>query len=560
MADLLNKRVQFAKGLESNYLSKSGTFDAEEFGGVVYFATDSYKIYVDGIAYGIGGTVLETLKTNNFVSAVKLEDGNLVIEFYDTKGEKQTSTTALAKIESGADNAIKVEHKKIQVDKEGGESGEKETIETQDYIISLTIDNDDKVLSQTASGLKAELSLDYSNNTLSLIGKNGAVLSSKSLGDLTKDRFVQSGTIVTIDDSNTDAAQLEVGTVAIKLVLKTYSDEDGSETTTDVYIPAKSLVDTYIAGDGISFVTAGENETTSGSGQKIEIHIAEDGYLTVDENGLSIDKDSLSSDIVDDVKSGVTASDLSVSADDDRTVSEAISTLDSSVADINSAITTLQTADTTLSGRVDVLDSSVSGIETTLSALDGTQILVGGDADIEADSITTQTTLQEALNTLNSRLNAIAGTEGEVNWDNQTISTYLSNVMTATGLTETGEFNASVYNDTALSKYSTDADGKSTLKSVADAIKSLDTAMTELRVNDEKSVWDAQKNYYNITLSDTNIGISPSDFTGVLATELNVHSALNSIDQSITWKYYDTVSSNDEEVENEVPEEPETTE
>lgn len=579
------KRVQFAKGASKFYFP-DGKYNSSEFDGVVYFAEDECKIYVDGEAYGIGGTVLETLKSNNFVSGVSLTtDGSgkqaLKVDYFDKDGVFRTDSTDLFAIQ-GSDSIV-VEH----VTKEVGEGDEKTTVVTADYKVSLKLDASDKVLSQSASGLKANVTLGYDteNHKITLTGKNSESLGEVDLTDFTKDRFVESGEVVTITEELEEVSKLNKGDVALKLVLKTYGDEEA----TTLYIAANDLVkiDTYTEGDAIKFEEDSDNAT--GTGKKISIQLADDSYLTTTD-GLSLDIDAvktaveegLTDSVVESVKEQITAEDLYVSTPSDeegaetpKTIADAladlvshdskqdasIGRLDSSVSGLETSVSDLETAVSaleeyfdedgeftvlkgdvdTLEGRVDTidgsistLDSSVSGIETILNELDGTKIKVGGSSNIEDGNILTTSTLQEALYNLNTRLNAVAGTEGDVNWDNQTLSTYLSSVMTSAGLDQTGNFVASAYDNTILSNYAPEGG----LKTIADAIKAEDAALKDLRVNGVASAWDADNEYLNITLTGADIAIPSDEFTGVLSTETNIQSAFAKVDDSITWHYY----------------------
>lgn len=586
MAELQNyNRVRFAQGTEAHYF-KDGAMIADR-AGVVYFATDSCKIYVDGIAYGIGGTVLETLKASNFVSGVSLgTDSNnnqqIVIEYVDSNGEAHTGENALkfSLFQVFGKDAITVAHKVLTTPKDGGEEGETTSTTTADYEVSLKINAGDNFLSQDGDGLKAEIGLSYSDNTLYLTGKGGENISAGiSLGDLTKDRFLQSGNVVTIGEDDVEKSGLEVGTVALHLVLKTYEGDD----LTDVYIATSDLVDVYTAGTGIELVE--DKDDANGAGKKISVKLVSGGYLKADESGaLDVDAESLVEDIAEDVveaasekileevKVGLVASDLKVSEDDERTLADAISTLDSSVDALETSVGTIESNIETIESDIDDIDSSIetikgqitdidssitavkgdiSDIQDALEGIDSTTVLIGGETNI-SDNIKTENSIYEALKTLNDRIDLISGTGDEEgpNWNNEQISSILQTALIASGLnSETGAFDAAKYSDaTALGKFAP-AEG---FKSISDVINALDDAVENLRVNHTAASWDEEGGYFNINIEfdDTDIAVNPAITPGALADAQNVHQALAIVNNSITWEFFkDEETSSDEPTE-----------
>lgn len=119
--------------------------------------------------------------------------------------------------------------------------------------ISLLIDTNDKVLSQSASGLLATLSLEKISSPAEglasqykLVGKDGTQLGATI--DITKDQFLKSAEFIasaTAEDKALDASVV-VGDPYLKFVFQT----TGVDKTT--YVPVKELVDVYTAGNGIT--------------------------------------------------------------------------------------------------------------------------------------------------------------------------------------------------------------------------------------------------------------------------------------------------------------------
>ena len=138
--------------------------------------------------------------------------------------------------------------------------------------ISLVINPDDSVLSQDASGLKTNISLQYvsvadatgegTHKVIQLIGTNGGeqatpvVLGTVDATDFVKDSFLESATIVngtwTVSEG-TESFTPGTGTQkAIELVWRTVTrDGDTSDDSTETtYINVESLIDAYTAGNG----------------------------------------------------------------------------------------------------------------------------------------------------------------------------------------------------------------------------------------------------------------------------------------------------------------------
>lgn len=154
--------------------------------------------------------------------------------------------------------------------------------------ISLTIDSTDKILSQSVSGLKTSLSLNYSsdNKQIQLLGNNvggNNIISTIDASEFVKDGMLKNVELVELNQgTETNPNNLEDGTY-----LKFTFNTDAGDNV--IYVNVTSLIDLYIAGNGINV-----------SGKTISIKLKSDeNILKVDTDGLYIDKTLLDTQISD---------------------------------------------------------------------------------------------------------------------------------------------------------------------------------------------------------------------------------------------------------------------
>lgn len=149
--------------------------------------------------------------------------------------------------------------------------------------VSLTINNNDKVLTQDASGLLANLTLDYvtegegenQKKYIKLLGKTDNNNAKAELGKVDASDFIKDGML----DSAELVTTAEEGVTNVKApyIKLTFNTDAGKDV---IRFSVKDLVDTYTAGNGISLANNefsvkldASNETT---------------YLTLGENGLKL--------------------------------------------------------------------------------------------------------------------------------------------------------------------------------------------------------------------------------------------------------------------------------
>ena len=122
-----------------------------------------------------------------------------------------------------------------------------ETLENGDSKVSLVInEEDDKVLTQNALGLKANVSLVYSreDKKIYLKGKNDITISTIDATDFIKDGMLSAASVFTATEADHEQyPELVVGETYIKLLFNVDGEEPGR--ANPVFISAEDLVDIY---------------------------------------------------------------------------------------------------------------------------------------------------------------------------------------------------------------------------------------------------------------------------------------------------------------------------
>ena len=138
--------------------------------------------------------------------------------------------------------------------------------------ISLKLNAADKVLTQTADGLLANINLTWSNTDgLKLIGKDSAVIATIAATDFIKDGMLQN---VELKTASTDqpVGEAQSGT----FLVFTFNTDAGKEV---INLDVTSLIDVYTAGNGIS---------VSGKVIAAKLDGSTEAFLTVGADGIKL--------------------------------------------------------------------------------------------------------------------------------------------------------------------------------------------------------------------------------------------------------------------------------
>lgn len=235
---------------------------------------DSAVTYVNEQIQGLD--VADAAVAKSFVTEVSETDGKIAV-----KRGAITSTDSTVTITDGADGGINlsVNHANVDAYKGVGAIAVAETADTDNKKeISLVINANDKVLSQSADGLLATFSiakLDAATEgfaaSYQLQDKNGNAMGVTI--DIPKDMVVSAGEVKTVETTDQPYSGAVVGDKYIDLTIANSDD-------THLYIPVKDLVDIYTAGNGI--------DVSSSNVISAKIDAATESFLTVGADGIKL--------------------------------------------------------------------------------------------------------------------------------------------------------------------------------------------------------------------------------------------------------------------------------
>lgn len=325
---------------------------------------------IDNSVNNSGGTINNKFEeVNKLIEANKVTAGDGSVVVTAPTGETG-NTTVKVNVKSGS-NALKNDGDGLYVDEsvltkyQGSDaivvSGEGAT-----KTISLKLNSNDKVLTQTTDGLLTNIDLTWSSaDGLKLLGKGGAEIATIPATDFIKDGMLENVELVNLTGgTEANPSGLTDGTY-LKF---TFNTDGGSKV---LYVNVTSLIDVYAAGNGLSL-----------AGKTFSIKLdpaSESGYLSVGSDGLKL--------------SGVNQA-------------------------ISDAITSAVTGDSgTIKAQLDQIKSSVSGLQ---SELDKTQASAGLTADGSYSATTGSTyisgatSLVDADNKLDGALKAVNDTVDKI--------------------------------------------------------------------------------------------------------------------------------------------------
>ena len=283
----------------------------------------------------INGAAAVAGSVDNKIEAAKTELTGKIDAVKVTAGDNSVTIgadgrTVSVKVKADADNALKL-------DAEGGlyvtapktkeikgETGNAVTVVTgadETTVIKLGIAEGEKVLTQTASGLKSSLKIDYSDidQKVRLLGAGDTVISSFDASAFVKDGMLNDAELVTATESN----PVNGNTSGTFVKFTFNAGGDGKI----IYLDVTSLIDVYTAGNGVAV-----------DGKKISIKLSEDEkHLEFTAGGVLVTKDI-------------------VGAAELKTVSDALAALETAVTGEGGVTTRLTAVETTATDTKTALD------------------------------------------------------------------------------------------------------------------------------------------------------------------------------------------------------------
>ena len=235
----------------------------------------------------INGAADVTGSVDNKIKTAKTELTGKINEVKVTAGDNSVTIgadgrTVSVKVKADADNALKLDAegglyvtapktKEIKGDTDNAVTVVTGADETT--VIKLGIAEGEKVLTQTAAGLKSSLKIDYSDQEVRLLGAGDTVISSFDASAFVKDGMLNDAELVTATESSPVNGKTS-GTF-VKFTFN--AGGDGKI----IYLDVTSLIDVYTAGNGVAV-----------DGKKISIKLSEDEkHLEFTAGGVLVTKD-----------------------------------------------------------------------------------------------------------------------------------------------------------------------------------------------------------------------------------------------------------------------------
>ena len=395
-------QVKFYRGDFTNYTKENIT----DYENSIYFDTTNHVIYLNGQEYGVTEAIQDVLGSGivtNVELTVADNDGpSLTVSKSDGAGKITATTIPLFTI-VGKD-AVKVTW-----------DSDKNKYET-----SLTLEknrgtnaNQYNILSQSSNGLWANITLekDSATSATAFQLKSGTkVLGEISIAEITKDKFLKSGSVVEFKKDTTGnwiepipPESITTPGTYLHLVLATTANS--TETgTQDVYINANDLVTQYVAGKGI---TINDSDPSSNSDDvSIGINLQTSKYLIFNTSGqLQFKDNDLDTHITDASNNAYNRAHTEITALTNTVtgIQTSINNMDANVGDADKILVTITETDGKLTNYV----SKFIG-EMTLGSYTAP---TGGNT-----KITTTSTLKDAISALdssivqsNSRISSLEG-------------------------------------------------------------------------------------------------------------------------------------------------------
>lgn len=283
--------------------------------------------------------------------------------------------------------------------------------------ISLGINANDKVLSQSASGLLATLTIGYdsTNKKIQLKGNNSTVVSEFDASAFVKDGMLADAQVftataktqtVTFDDKTThEYTGLTVGHHYVAFEFNTTTSGTVTEYKYDI-LDATDIVDVYGAGNGLDL---------SGHTFSVKLDSSSDSYLTVGTSGIKLS--GVTSAISNEVTRAKAAEETNATNISNE-VARAKAAEETNATNISAEVTRAKGVENTVIGGVGLnsdgshktttgnYTSKATTIAGEISALDG-QVKTNADA-ISAEVTARATAITNAINALD--VTAVGGT------------------------------------------------------------------------------------------------------------------------------------------------------
>lgn len=407
--------------------------------GSISRAEQDAKDYADAQISGAVGAldVADSAETKNFVTSVSETDGKITV-----KRGSVSSTGGSVVLTDNADGGINIEVVSTALTPYVGSEAIKVATGSDENTISLAINSGDKVLTQSADGLLANINLTWDKAAgLKLIGKAGVEIATIPATDFIKDGMLENVELKVASGEAPVGEETE-GT----FLVFTFNTDAGKEV---INLDVTSLIDVYTAGNGINI---------AGKVVSVKRDASSEAFLNVGADGVKLSgvQDAIESAKAE-VHNEVTAETQARTAAD-TAISGVVTALLATVgADADGASLVGLTGVTGVDTVVEALNSLAATIATEDTDLKGRVATLEGEMDSAQSAITANTSAIDAEKA--ARTSADTAISGAVD----SAQAELDRVETAVGLNANGQYVAATGN-----VYTSGA------ASVADAVNKLD--------------------------------------------------------------------------------------
>ena len=266
---------RFIKGEQSKYVTSADgvTYTlVEDFKSsfpdwqyVVYFATDTQTLWMNGKPYGISGQSLQFMST--VVTSVKKEGNELIFTTYDsqnTTNKTSTFSVQLTTISAIPNSPIVV----TPPDSSGSDN---------DYQLDIRLDGlTIGKNSQNALENIVRLKESADGNSLYLSDVNGTQIgNSIDMSVFMKDNYLADALLTNTDASGNNGRFL-------KLIMYQRTSLDSSSEYKNFYIPLNEFLNIYTGGSGIKILSGNDSSV-------ISLNIADSSYIGLNSSGVLTD-------------------------------------------------------------------------------------------------------------------------------------------------------------------------------------------------------------------------------------------------------------------------------
>ena len=297
--------------------------------------------------------VTDSAVAKNFVTSVSETDGKISV-----KRGSITSSGGTIVLGNNADGGVNFEVVNSALTQYVGSNAIKVTGDASTKTIALSINSNDKVLTQSADGLLTNINLTWSTTDgLKLIGKSGTAIATIPAKDFIKDGMLEN---VELKEA-TQGEPIDEETSGTFLVF-TFNTDGGSKV---INVNVTSLIDIYTGASGV---------TISGKVVSIKRDATSEAFLTVGADGIKLSGvQSAINTAKSAVQSAVDKVEASVGLTADGSHVTTNGKYTSGATTVVGEVSALDAALATVSGKADAVQSELDKVETAVGLkTDGT--------------------------------------------------------------------------------------------------------------------------------------------------------------------------------------------